>query len=133
MTTSVSEASANLSRAEIASVNRLLANYARFVDNKKGAEWRALFGKSGYLAFGDRNVSGDDLADFAVNSAPGVHVQAVPYLERRADGTVFAESSFVYVAIAECAIRSGYYIDELVIEDGEYVFASRTIDIRARN
>jgi hypothetical protein len=133
MTNSVTEASADLSPEELASANRLLANYARFVDNKKGAEWQALFGRSGFLAFGDRKVTGDELAEFAVDSMPGVHIQAVPHFKRRPDGSVRAESSFVFVAVADCAIRSGYYVDELVIEDGEYVFASRTIDIRARN
>jgi len=133
MTNSVTEASVNLSPEELASANRLLANYARFVDNKKGPQWQALFGRSGFLAVGDRKVTGDELAEFAVGSMPGVHIQAVPHFERRPDGSVRAESSFIFVAVADCAIRSGYYIDELVIEDGEYVFASRTIDMRARN
>lgn len=133
MTDSVTEAITDLSPAELASANRLLADYARFVDNKKGSEWQALFGRSGFLAVGDRKVTGDELAEFAVGSMPGVHIQAVPHFERRPDGSVRAESSFIFVAVADCAIRSGYYIDELVIEDGEYVFASRTIDMRARN
>jgi hypothetical protein len=133
MTNSATEASVDLSPEELASANRLLANYARFVDNKKGAEWQALFGRSGFLAFGDRKVTGDELGQFAVESMPGVHIQAVPHFERRPDGSVRAESSFVFVSAADCLIRSGYYLDELVLEDGEYVFASRTIDIRARN
>ena len=131
--TSVTDANTDLSPAELASANRLLGNYARFVDNKKGPEWQALFGRSGFLAFGDRKVEGDELATFAVESMPGVHIQAVPNYERRPDGSVRAESAFIFVSAAECLIRSGYYLDELVIEAGEYVFASRTIDIRARN
>jgi hypothetical protein len=133
MTNSATETSVDLSPAELASANRLMANYARFVDNKKGTQWQGLFGRSGFLVNGDQEVTGDDLAGFAVESMPGVHIQAVPHFERRPDGSVRAESSFVFVSAAECLIRSGYYLDELVIEDGEYVFASRTIDIRARN
>ena len=133
MTNNTAEAGVDLSPEELASANRLMANYARFVDNKKGPEWQALFGRSGFLAFGGRKVTGNDLAEFAVGSMPGVHIQAVPHFERRPDGSVRAESSFIFVAVADCAVRSGYYVDELVVEDGEYVFASRTIDIRARN
>jgi 3-phenylpropionate/cinnamic acid dioxygenase small subunit len=119
--------------AILPAVWNLLADYARLVDNREPVAWTRLFGESGKLVLPDREISGEAaLTEFAANSSRGVHVQGVPTVQRRADGTIALTSNFTFVNAVTYAITAGEYRDELREENGEVVFARRQILIRVR-
>lgn len=112
-------------------VANLLADYARFVDIRDPIGFSRLFGTGGTLATPHGDITGPDaLAAFAVKAGPGVHVQGVPTLYRGADGSLFANSNFIFISARSHDLTSGEYRDVIRFEDGRLVFARRTIDPR---
>lgn len=117
----------------LAAVWNLMGDYARFVDGREAAAWSRLFGEAGVLAVGKREFSGsEDLERFGAQSAPGVHVQGIPTVEVRPDGSIHATSSFVFVNAATSALVAGEYRDDIVRSAEGLVFARRQIEMRAR-
>ena len=118
----------------VAEVMALYADYARHLDlNRDPDAWAALFTPDGSLVTSDRQITGSaELRAFAAGSLPGVHVQAVPWLQARADGGLDAVTSFIFMTVQSHDFRSGYYTDELVRQDGRLVFARRQISMLTR-
>ena len=111
----------------------LLGEYARLVDNRQAAEFSRLFGTRGVMVLPDREVSGEaGLTEFAANSPRGVHVQGVPTVQRRPDGTLVASSNFIFINAVTYNLSSGEYRDEVRAEDGRLVFARRVIVSRVK-
>jgi hypothetical protein len=112
---------------------RLQGDYARFVDGREPEAWSQLFGESGTLAVGTREITGSDaLAEFAAQSTAGVHVQGVPTVARQADGRIRSTSSFVFVNAATQALIAGEYRDDIEETGDGLVFARREVEVRAR-
>jgi hypothetical protein len=117
----------------IPAILRLLGDYGRLIDGREAVAWGRLFGDEGTLAVGEREITGAaELTEFAAQSAEGVHVQSVPSLEPRPDGTVYAESSFVFVNAATGKLTAGSYRDELAPDGDTFFFVRRDISIRVR-
>jgi hypothetical protein len=111
----------------------LLGDYARHMDNQRAVEWTRLFGGTGTLALPDREISGEsELNEFVQQTHRGVHVQGVPTVERRADGSLSVTSNFVFVNAVTYGVTAGEYRDELGEGDGGLFFARREITIRVR-
>jgi SnoaL-like domain len=122
-----------LSEEERCAAVRLLVEYARFIDDADGAAWSALFGEGGVLAVGENEISGkQELAAFAENSPRGVHIQGEATFQRRPDGSIDSQSSFIFARAADGGVVAGWYTDCLARHDGRIVFARRHIDIRVR-
>ena len=117
----------------IPAVLRLLGDYGRLIDGRETTAWSRLFGDKGTLAVGEREITGAaELTEFAAQSPAGVHVQSVPSIESRPDGTVYAESSFVFVNAETGKLTAGSYRDELAPDGDVFVFDRRDISIRVR-
>jgi len=117
--------------ADLAAVIQLLADYGRFVDDRDGESWAGLFGASGTLAVGDREITGRQaLAEFAVRSPRGVHLQGVPGVEKTPDGAIRASSSFAFLNGETGEVLAGAYADLIARTDGGLAFVRRHIDIR---
>ncbi len=118
----------------IRAILKLLGDYGRLIDGREAAAWSRLFGDRGTLAVGEREITGPaELTEFAANSPPGVHVQSVPSVfEPGPDGTVRAESNFVFVNADTGKTTAGTYRDELEPDGDAFTFARRDIDIRVR-
>jgi SnoaL-like domain len=118
----------------VAMVMVLFADYARHLDLGRDPEaWADLYTSDGVLVTGEREIRGRDaLRDFATASIPGVHVQAVPHLQARADGGIDAISSFVFIIAATGDLRAGYYTDQLARQGDRYVFVRRQISMLVR-
>jgi hypothetical protein len=109
----------------------LLGDYARLVDNKQAVA--QLFGETGTLALPDREISGESaLNEFVQQTHRGVHVQGVPTVERRADGSLSVTSNFVFVNAVTYGVTAGEYRDELREGERGLFFARREITIRVR-
>jgi hypothetical protein len=129
-----SEQRSGLSEEERCAAVRLLVEYARFVDDADGVAWSALFGEDGVLAMGENEISGkQELAAFAENSPRGVHIQGGATFQRRPDGSIDSQSSFIFTRAADGGVAAGWYTDHLVRHDDRVVFARRHVDIRARS
>jgi len=127
-------ADAAIGDGTVAQVMALFADYARHLDLQRDpGAWAALFGAGGALVVRDREISGaEKLQEFAEQSIPGVHVQAVPHLQARPDGGLDAVSSFVFMTVETRDFRSGYYADYLAWQGDRLVFARREITILAQ-
>lgn len=111
----------------------LLADYARLIDDRKPLEWSRLFGHDGTLALPDRDISGEEgLVEFATGSARGVHVQGVPAVEQRADGTIVATSNFIYINAVTYTLSAGEYRDRIRVDGERCVFVRRQVVLRVR-
>ena len=118
----------------LAAVWNLMGDYARFMDGRDAAALSTLFGASGVLAVGEREITGPAaLEAFAAQSPEGVHTQGVPTVERQPDGGIRATSSFVFVNGTTHAIVAGEYRDDIVESGDGLVFARRQILMRVRS
>jgi hypothetical protein len=120
--------------AVLPAVWNLMGDYARYVDGREAVAWSRLFGESGVLAVGKREITGPAaLEEFGAQSAAGVHVQGIPTVERRPDGSIRATSSFVFVNATTHALVAGEYRDDIVDSGDGLVFARRQIEMRVRS
>jgi SnoaL-like domain len=123
-----------ISDGTVAQVMALFADYARHLDLRRDPQaWAELYRADGSLVTGAREINGRDaLREFAVGSIPGVHVQAVPHLQARADGGLDSVTSFVFIIAATGDLRAGYYTDHLERDGDRYVFVRRQISMLVR-
>jgi hypothetical protein len=128
------ERRSEVSRQEHNAAVRLLVEYARLLDDADGPALSALFGEGGVLAVGENEVSGkQELAAFAEDSPRGVHLQGAATFQRRPDGSIDSQSSFIFTRATDGGVIAGWYTDHLVRHHDRLVFARRHIDIRARS
>jgi SnoaL-like domain len=120
-----------LDRTQRAAAERLLLDYSRFSDDSDYDGWSSLFGENGVLAVFGKDLSGAErLRRFAERAPVGVHIQGLAVFTRQPDGSVRAESSFVFVNAATRQVMAGWYHDTLVAAGDGYRFARRQIDLR---
>lgn len=117
---------------DLAAVTRLQADYARYVDDRDGAAFADLYGDTGVLSWGRRELTGRPTLEAFVAQAPrGVHLQGVASVEPGPDDVLGAVAPFVFFNAETGQIVAGRYTDQMVWQEGRLIFARRRIDITA--
>lgn len=117
--------------AEVA-ISRLIGAYPAFVDVADLSNIEKLFTEDVVFAYGDVTIIGrEDLLKMLESAAIGIHLVGVPYVTVADDGeTAMASEQFFYVKNGSQDLVRGTYRDEFRLDDGEWRFSKRVIEIR---
>lgn len=110
---------------------RLIADYARLLDDRDADAWSGLFIPGGGIRIGERQIVGREaLHSFIERTPRGVHVPGVPAIESQGD-ELRCISSLVFIDAESGGIRAVLNTDRMAWHEGSLRFALREIEIRA--
>lgn len=113
-------------------IGRLIGAYPAFVDMADLPNIEKLFTEDVVFSYGDVTFTGREETLTMLASAPlGIHLAGVPYITVGEDRvTATASVQFLYVRDGSADVVRGTYRDQIRLQDGEWRFSARTIELR---
>ena len=110
---------------------RLVADYARYLDDRDGDAFVGLFTPDAEIVIGERRIAGHEaLRTFLEGSPRGLHIPGTPSVELDGDD-VLSHSTVVFVDSSTTGIRAVTNRDRMVWSGGSLLFRQRQLEIRA--
>jgi hypothetical protein len=111
--------------------SRLVADYARYLDERDADAFVGLFIADGEIIFGERRIIGHEaLRKFLDGTPRGLHVPGTPSISLEADH-VLSYSTVVFVDSSSSGIRAVANRDRMVWSGDRLLFERRELELRA--
>ena len=110
---------------------RLVADYARYLDERDAEAWVDLFTPDGEIVYGERRIVGHEaLARFLDGTPRGVHIAGPPSIALVGD-EIHSYSTIAFVDASSGGTRAVVNRDRMVRHEGRLRLRERRIELRA--